>query len=124
MLFNSLLDLKLVEPKRSSIFDNQVKIRKAWVHVVNGTPLEIRLLSYPREVRFGMYAAIDNCVRLEYIRLMREYNQEQRDSGHSTDRTILGVRILHKSVQMDPHMHLAKAAMDAIEKLAPTIEMS
>lgn len=122
-MFNKI-DITKIEATRSSIFDNQVKIRKSWVQATIGTPLEIRLLSYPRKDRFALYAMIDECVRVDYVRRMREYNKEQRDLDLLSGVIIMCIPVLAKQVQMNPHTHLVEAAMSVLDKMLVEIKMA
>ena len=111
----------MFDTKTTTIFETANKIRNAWVARVTGSLLEVKLKSHPRELRFELYAEIDSDIRNEYIRLMSEYNQEQRDAGNYSTRAIAGRRIIEKAYQVDCDDFLYQAVLNVVD--AVTEEM-
>lgn len=99
----------MIQPLNKSIFDNANKIRKAWVMVVKGTMLEIKLQSYIREERFDLYRELDKEIMETWANLMREYNDYHHAQGHDSGQVIVGHRVLKKEFQVDTDDFLLQA---------------
>lgn len=103
--------------KTDTIFDTANKIRAGWVGLLTGSMTEIKLKSHPREMRFELYAEIDKDVRNEYIKLMAEYNDKQRELGNYSTRALLGRRILDKGAQVDITNFLHQAIITVVGRV-------
>ncbi|MGL5306481.1 MAG: RNA polymerase-binding protein RpbA [Aeromonas veronii] len=103
--------------KTDTIFETSNKIRNGWVGMLAGTLTEVKLKSHPREMRFELYAEIDKDVRNEYIKLMAEYNDKQRELGNYSTRAIIGRRVLNKNAQVNCDDFLYQAVINVVGRV-------
>lgn len=107
----------MFEAKTNTIFETANKIRAAWVNQVRDTLLDVKLKSHPREVRFAVYAEIDNDIRKEYIRLLQERAEQMKAEGNCGDKAIIGRRILKKEHQIDTDNFLYQAVNTVVDQI-------
>ena len=112
----------MFDVKTDTIFETSNKIRSAWVNALTGTLTEVKLKSHPRELRFELYAEIDNDIRAEYTRLMAEYNTQMRLEDNYSTRAILGRRILKKEHQVDCDDFLYQAITTVVSQVEAELD--
>lgn len=103
------IDTTMIQPLHRSTFDNLNKVRKAWVHAVKGTMLEIKLLAFAREQRFELYRDFDGKVMDTWSSLLRDYNNYHYDKGHYTNEILFRRRVLTADYKIDSDVLLIQA---------------
>lgn len=95
------------------------KVRKMWVSMVKGTQIEFKLSMIDNAAdRHMVYNEIDREILVYWAKLLREYNEYHHSKGHTSNRTVIGRRILQKEFLRDPDESLYDACVLALDELA------
>lgn len=116
---NMILEVSDIQPITNNVYSFGNKIRKAWVHVMRGSMVDVMLQSYPREDRFDIYAEIDADIREEYTQRLRAYNDKGREKGWYSDIVVIGRPIMKAEHQIK---NLDEVLIDAVYAVAARLE--
>lgn len=111
---NIITDYAVFTPITNNVFSPSNKIRKAWVHMLRGSMVDVMLQSYPAEDRFDIYAEIDSDVREEYTRRLRVHNDKGHKNGWYSDIVVIGRPVMKAEHQIKNLDDVLVAAVETV----------
>ncbi|MGL5579397.1 MAG: RNA polymerase-binding protein RpbA [Cetobacterium sp.] len=103
-------------------FDYTNKIRQAWIPMVKGTKLDVKLAYFDREDRFETYREIDRDVHDKVVEMMRSHYEEMIEQGNVTKTCTLGHFTLTKEAIRGLDYYIAEAANIVIAEMISELE--